>query len=84
MKTDSQNITHRTNRNEAANISVKKSATKPNPEELYMNDKSELQELDKSLQRKSPDIVYQEKVKRVQKIKSTTVLKTDSDEKPTT
>ena len=49
-----------------------------------MNDKTELQELDKSLQRKSPDIVYHEKVKRVQKVKSTTVLKTDSDEKPTT
>ena len=49
-----------------------------------MNDKTEVKELDKSLQRKSPDIVYQEKVKRVQKVKSTTVLKTDSDEKPTT
>ena len=49
-----------------------------------MNNKTELQEFDKSLERESPDIVYQEKVKRVQKVKSTTVLKTESDEKPIT
>ena len=84
MKTDSQNISHRSNRKEATNISVKKSARELNPEELYMNNKTELQEFDKSLERESPDIVYQEKVKRVQKVKSTTVLKTESDEKPIT
>ena len=48
-----------------------------------MNNKTELQELDKSIQRESPDQVYQEKVKRVQKVKSTAVLKTYTDEKPT-